>query len=142
MADVGLQVVNARHEVNAMVANIANAELRTSYATLNSQVTAWQNAVQACDENLPCLTSQDATAATDFSAFASQLQAMPLPAGAASAEARLDADATKMARDFTVLSQVTTVSQYQSTYTSTGLAQTLAEFNTDYSALSKELSGF
>jgi Domain of unknown function (DUF4389) len=142
IADVGLQVHNARHEVNAMVAGIAINELRSSHGTLNSQLTAWQNAVQSCDNNLPCVTSADATAATDFTAFAIRLQAFPLPASAASAGARLDADATTMAQDLTVLSKTTSVSQYQSTFTSTGLTGTLATFNADYSALGQELSSF
>ena len=125
-----------------MVASNAIAALNTSYGTLNSQLTAWQNAVQACDKNLTCVTRQDAKAATYFSAFASRLQAIALPASAASAGARLDADATTMAQDFTTLSKTTTASQYQSTITSTGLLQTSTEFNTDYSALGQELSSF
>jgi hypothetical protein len=140
IADVGLQVHNARHEVNAMVANIGRDQLRSAHGTLNSQVTALHNAVQACDNTLPCVTSADATAATDFAAFASRLQAIPLPAGAASAGARLDADATTLAQDYTTLSTTTSASQYQSTLTSTGLAGALATFNADYSALGQELS--
>jgi hypothetical protein len=140
IADIGLQVAHVRSEVNAVIASNATAALSTSYGTLNSQLTTWNNAVQACNKNLPCVTSQDATAATDFSAFASRLQAILLPASAASAGARLEADATTMARDFTVLSQSTTVSQYQSTFASTGLAGFSTEFNTDYLALGKDLA--
>jgi len=142
IADIGLQVHNARHEVNAIVAKIAIDELRASYGTLNSQVTVWQSSVQACGNNLPCVTSADTTAATDFSVFASLLKAVPAPAGAASARARLEADATTMAQDLTKLSQTTSVGQYRSTFTSTGIAGTLASFNADYSALAQELSGF
>jgi hypothetical protein len=140
IADVGLQVHNARHEVNAMVANIGRDQLRSAHGTLNSQLTALHNAVQACDNKLPCVTSADATAATDVTAFAIRLQAIPLPASAASAGARLDADATTLAQDYTTLSTTTTVSQYQSTLTSTGLTGALATFNADYSALGQELS--
>jgi hypothetical protein len=140
MADIGLQVVNARSEVNRLIASTAIAQLSASHATLNSQLIAWQNGTKAC-ANPRCVTGEDATAATDFSAFASQVQAIPLPASAASAGARLYADATKLAQDFTALSRTTTASQYQSTYTSTGLIQTLAEFNADYSALGQELHG-
>jgi Domain of unknown function (DUF4389) len=142
IADVGLQVHNARHEVNAMVANIGRDELRSAHGTLNSQLTAWHNAVQACGNNLPCVTSADASAATDVSVFASRLQAIPLPASVASAGARLNADATTLAQDYTTLSTTTSVSEYQSTLTSTGLAGTLATFNADYSALAQELSSF
>ncbi len=141
LADVGLGVYRGYSAAkNTAVASNAIAALNTSYGTLNSQLTAWQKASKACDQNVPCVTGQDATAATDFSSFASRLQATALPASAASAGARLDADATTMAQDFTALSQTTTTSQYQSTLTSTGLARTATEFNTDYSALGKELS--
>ena len=142
IALVGLAVSKAGSTSNALVASNAIASLNTSYGTLNSQLTAWQKASQACDQNLPCVTSQDAKAATEFSSFASRLQATALPASAMSAGARVDADATTMAQDFTTLSKTTTASQYQSTFTSTGLARTSSEFNTDFSALSKELLSF
>ena len=114
--------------------------MNTSYGSLNSKLTAWENAVQSCGKSLTCVTGQDAKAATYFSAFAGQLQAIALPASAASAGARVEADTTKAAQDFTTLSKTTTASQYQSAITSTGLQQTLNGFNTDYSALNQQLS--
>jgi hypothetical protein len=140
-ADIGLQIVKAHSEVNALVASSAIAELSASHATLNSQLIAWQNGTEACDKNPTCVTGEDATAASDFSAFASRLQDIPLPASAVPAGARLYADATKMAQDFTALSLTVGASQYQSTYASTGFVRTLTQFNTDYSALGNELSG-
>ena len=64
IALMGLAVSKAGSTSNAVVASNAIAALNTSYGTLNSQLTAWQNATKACDQNLPCVTSQDATAAT------------------------------------------------------------------------------
>jgi hypothetical protein len=143
LAYIGLiGVAISRAASKAVVATNAIAALNTSHDTLNSQLIAWQNAVQACDQNLTCVTGQDAKVATDFSAFASRLAATALPASAASAGARLHTDATTMAQDFTVLSKTTTVSQYQSTFTSTGVAQTLTKFNADYSTLGQKLSSF
>ncbi len=138
IAVLGLEVSKAASASN--VASNAIAALNTSNGTLNSQLTAWQNAVQACGQNLTCVTGQDAKAATDFSAFASRLQATPLPASAASAGARVHADATTISQDFTVLSHSTTIGQYNLAYANTALAQT--KFNTDYSALGNELSSF
>ena len=139
---ISLAVSKAASDSNVVVASNAIAALNTSHDTLTSQLTAWQNAVQACDQKLTCVTRQDAKAATDFSTFASRLRAIPLPAGAASAGARVEADAATMAQDFTALSKTTTVGQYESTYTNGGLAQTLARFNTDYSALGEKLISF
>jgi hypothetical protein len=142
-ADIGVQVaVAARSVSNAAVASNAIATLNTAHGTLGDQLGAWQNAVQACDQNLTCVTRQDAKMATDFAAFANRLAATPLPASAASAGARLETDATTMAHDFTVLSKTTTASQYESTFTSTGVGQTLTKFNTDYSALGEQLASF
>jgi hypothetical protein len=138
----GLAVSKAGSVSNAVIASNAIAALNTSYGTLNSQLPAWEKAIQACGKNLTCVTGQDAKAATDFSAFASRLQAIPLPASAVSAGARLDADATRVAQDFTVLSQTTNPTLYQSAVASTGLQQTLNEFNTDYSAIQTQLASF
>ncbi|MGD0705829.1 MAG: DUF4389 domain-containing protein [Trebonia sp.] len=145
VAEIGLQVARVHSATNAVVASNAIAALNTSYGTLSSQVTARENALNAC-QNQTCATRQDARAAAEFAVFASRLQAIPLPASAASAAARLDADATAAARDFTAVSKTTTASQYQSTITSSGLDKVLNRFSTDYSALGQELdssrSGF
>jgi Domain of unknown function (DUF4389) len=143
LADIGLQALAfSKSASNAVVASRAIVALDTSYATLDNQVLAWESAIKACDKNLTCVTAHDAKAATDFSAFASQLQAIRLPPSAVSAAARLDADANATAQDLTVLSQSTTASQYQSAVTSTGLNQTLTRFDADFVALNKELASF
>lgn len=140
LADVslmGLAVSKAGADSNAVIAANAIAALNTSSGTLdNSKI---PDAIQACGKNLTCVRREDAKAATVFSVFASQLQDIPLPAGAGSAGARLDADALTAAQDFKVLSQSTTASQYQSAVTSTGFVQNLNQFDTDYTALGKEL---
>jgi hypothetical protein len=125
-----------------VVASNAIARLNAAQGTLGSQLTGYQNAVQACGQNLTCVTGQDAKAAADFAAFASTLRATPLPAGASSAGARLDADATKMVQALTQLSHITSVSQYESTVTSSALAASNADFNADWSALGEKLTGY
>jgi hypothetical protein len=142
VADIGLQVARARSTVNAVVASNAITALQSSYGTLNSQMTASQNAVQACGQNLTCITRQNAKAATYFSTFASIAAGTPLPAGAGSDGARLGADATTISRDFALLGQATSVSQYESAVTSTGITKSLSAFNADYSALGEKLSGY
>jgi Domain of unknown function (DUF4389) len=137
---ISLSVSTAGSESNAVIAANAIAALNTSYATLNNK--KLPSAIQACGNNLSCVDREDAKAATAFSDFASQLQDVLLPASAASAGARLDADALTVAQNFKVLSQSTTASQYDSALTSTRLVQNINEFDTDYSALGQKLSSF
>src|SRR5262249_18745672 len=91
--------------------------------------------VKACNSNLTCITKADGTAATYFSTFASQLQATPMPSGAAAAASKLQDDATQAAQDFTRLSKAATVSGYRSTFASTGLQQTLDQPPRAFNAL-------
>jgi hypothetical protein len=123
------------------VSTVNNAidKLNSSYGTLNGNLSQWQSAVAACDQNLTCVTKQDSKAAAYFSAFASVLSATPMPSGASAAAARLQSDATAAAQAFTRLSQATTVAQYQSTFASSGLRQLLGRFDQDYNALGTAL---
>jgi Domain of unknown function (DUF4389) len=98
--------------------------------TLNVNMTHWQNSVQACNQNLSCVTRADGQAASAMSAFASQVNAVAMPSAAASAATQLAAAATKVAQDFTALSQTTTIAQYQSAVTSTGLSPDLNRVQT------------
>ena len=140
--NIVLQVSRTHHASDAVVAANAIAKLNAAQATLGTQLTAYQNGVQACGQNLTCVTGQDGKAAADFANFGSQLQATPLPAGAAPTGARLGTDTTKMVQALTQLSHITSVSKYESTVTSSGIAQSNAAFSTDYSALGKKLSSY
>jgi hypothetical protein len=102
---------------------LAISKWNTADNALTANLTHWQTAVQACDQKLSCVTAADGRAASSMSAFASQVKAIAMPSDAASAATQLAADATKVAQDFTALSQTTTVAQYQSAVTSTGLSQ-------------------
>jgi hypothetical protein len=143
---VGTTVVDATVATNASnrsdtvnTANHAIDQLNSSYGALTSNLTKWQAAVKACGTDLTCVTKADGTAAAYFSTFASQLQATPMPPGAAAAASTLHADATQAARDFTQLSKATSVSEYQRTFADTGLRQTLDRFDQDFNALGTAL---
>jgi hypothetical protein len=129
--------VNRSNTVNT--ANHAIDQLNSSYTALTSNLKKWEGAVKACGTNLTCVTKADGTAATYFSTFASQLQATPMPSGAAAAASKLHTDATQAAQDFTQLSKATSVSGYQSTFVGTGLQQTLDQFDQDFNALGTTL---
>ena len=135
-----IAVTNSANRSNTVnTANHAIDQLNNSYGALTSNLTKWQATVKACDTNFTCVTKADGNAAAYFSTFASQLQATPMPSGAAAAASKLHSDATQVARDFTQLSKATTVSQYQKTVASTGLQQTLDTFDQDFNALGTAL---
>ena len=135
-----IAATNATNRSNTVnTANHAINQLNNSYGTLTSNLTKWQATVKACDTNFTCVTKADGSAAAYFSTFASQLQATPMPSGAAAAASKLHSDATQAARDFTRLSKATTVSQYQKAVASTGLQQTLDTFDQDFNALGTAL---
>src|SRR5262249_6980280 len=143
---VGYAVVNATVVANSVnrsnnvnTANHAIDQLNSSHAALTSNLKQWQGTETACNSNLTFGTKADSTAANHFSTFASQLQATPMPSGAAAAASKLQDDATQAAQDFTKLSKATTVSGYQSTFASTGLRQTLDQFDQDFNALGTAL---
>jgi uncharacterized protein DUF4389 len=109
---------------------LAISHWNTADNTLNANMNRWQTAVQACDQKLSCVTTADRQAASAMSAFASQVTAIAMPADAAPAATRLAAGATKVAQDFTALSAATTVAQYQSAVTGTGLSRDLTRVQT------------
>lgn len=124
---------------NAITAANAISTMNTANDTLNTQVNGWETTTKACT-TVACATAADGKAATYFSDFASTLHNTPMPSGATTVANRLYSDATKAAQDLTQLSHVTSASQYQSTITSTGLDQTLNQFDTDDTALGAALS--
>jgi hypothetical protein len=141
---VALYVAVVAHSVssvnNVEMADNAISSMNSSYSTLSSKLSQWENATVACNKKLTCVTGADTTAASDFSKFASQLQATAMPSGATTAANQVYSDATKAAQDFTQLGQSTTTEQYQSTVTSTGLQQTLNQFDQDYNSLMSKLN--
>jgi len=120
---------------NVQTAQNALTQLDNSYTTLNKNLTSWESATQACDQNLTCVTSQDAKAAAYFTAFDNQLTGTPMPSNSVAAASRLDQVGTASAQDLTQLSKVASGTQYASVVTSTGLQATLNDFDTDYNAL-------
>jgi hypothetical protein len=131
---VTLEVVNIvrlNRSVNATNTNLAISQWNSTDSTLNTKMEAWTTAENNCGQNLTCVTKGDAQAASYMSDFASQVKAISMPSGAASAAARAVADATKSAADFTTLSKSTSVAQYESAVTSTGLEKDVDAVQTD-----------
>jgi uncharacterized protein DUF4389 len=125
---------------NVETANNAIGSMNSSYNTLSSKLSQRAKATAACNQKLSCVTGVDTTAASDFSKFASQLQATAMPSGATAAADQLYSDATKVSQDFTQLGQSTTTEEYQSTATSTNPQQALNQFDQDFNSLMSKLS--
>jgi hypothetical protein len=114
--------------------------MKASYNSLTQSMTKWENTTAACHSSLSCVAAADGTAASNFSGFASRLQATAVPGKATAAADSLLSDASKASQDFTQLSESTSIEQYQSTVTSTGLQQTLNQFDQDFNTLMSTLS--
>jgi hypothetical protein len=93
-----------------------------------------------CDQNLTCVTKQDAKAAGYFSTFASQLRATQEPSGAVSAANQVYSDANGLAQAYAQLGQAKNVAQYRATVTRTGLEQLGNSFDQDVNALGTALN--
>jgi hypothetical protein len=124
---------------DTQTATTAITQLDHSYGTLTNSLTAWESATTSCNQNLTCVTKEDGKAASAFNMFSGQLSATAVPSGAEAEKTTLSAVSASAAQDFTRLSQATTVSQYQSTISSTGLQSTLDSFDSDYTALINKL---
>lgn len=124
---------------NIQTAQNALDQVNASYLTLASNLTGWENGVQACNGNLTCVTGQDAKAAGYFNAFDSRLSSLPVPPNSAADATRLGQVGAATAHDLTQLSKVTTGAQYQSVITSTGLQATLNDFDSAYNAFVRAL---
>jgi Domain of unknown function (DUF4389) len=120
-------------------ANNAIDTLNGSYGPLMSKMNQWQDTASACDQNLTCLTRADGVAATYFSAFASAVRSTPMPPNATAAASQVYSDATRVAQEYTQLSQAANVGQYQATFERIGLQQTLNRFDQDFTALGAAL---
>jgi hypothetical protein len=119
------------------------AQWHNAVATLNANMEAWSNAMNVCQQsqNLACAEHWDAKVAYNLSSFVGQVRTITLPpdAAASAAQAQVVADGTKSAQDFTTVSQATTVGQYDSAQTTTGLQQDLNRLSADVSAVSRAL---
>jgi hypothetical protein len=120
------------------VRGIAISQWNSDSATLKTNM--GRNPTNACGQNLDCLIKADSLAAMYFSTFATEVQAITMPSAAASDATTVVTDATQVSQDFTQLSSVSDISQYQSTYSGTGLAQELQTFQQDESTLASALN--
>jgi hypothetical protein len=138
-----VRLVSNVHSVsNVITTSNAINQMNSSFGKLNTQLEQFQTTTNAC-KNVTCLTTNDGKLAADLSTFASTVLATQMPASAQSAANRVFVTATKSAQAFTQLSELSPTSnelQYQNAAASSGVAQDLNEFGSDYNALANALN--
>jgi hypothetical protein len=138
----GMGVLFSSAASKATSTNAIN-QVSASYQTLSSALASYQRTTAGCKSSarpLACVTAADKQVASAFTAFANAVHATPMPSGSAATASTLDSDATHAAQIFTQLGESTTIPQYESTVTSSGLQQVLSQFDSDYSALGTSLN--
>jgi hypothetical protein len=105
-------------------------------------MTNFSQATTNCNQNLTCITKLDGQMAGNFTTFSGELANIQVPAGAASAKAKVVADSNTLAQDFTQLSKATTSDQYDSIASSTGVENELNTFQSDVNALDQKLLSY
>lgn len=146
---VGLQVARFAADYQAHSLNGQNSAIsqpdpavsqwNSAFTTLQTQLQ--KHSTQACDQNLGCLTKDDALAEGYFSTFAARVQAITMPPAAASSATAVTTDANQASQDFGQLSAVSNLGEYQTIYSDTGLHQDLDTFDHDASKLATALRG-
>jgi hypothetical protein len=109
-----------------------------AYNQLGSSSTKFESAVQACGQ-LSCVTAQDQKEATALRAFASSVSSAGVTGSAAADASSLINDANGAAQSLDKLAASTSVAQYQSEVSATGLQQQLNSLDSDYATLVNDL---
>jgi hypothetical protein len=140
---VGLIVIVAVVASNSTTISkaIALSQLRAAASQVSQAEQTDNGTAQACGKNLPCVAKVDTSVGGSYRTFASQVAAIAMPSGAASADAAtVVTDATKVADSYTQLGTAKTTSQYSSIVNSSGIRGDLTALSTDYNKLLNALS--
>lgn len=119
--------VNERHAVD---------NLEAAVAPINRAETSAASAIQACNQNLTCVTRIDAHLATVYNSFASTVVSIPVPTSGESAEeVTIAGDATKLAGVYAQLGNAKTADQYVSIANSSGVTSIASKLGNDFDRL-------
>jgi hypothetical protein len=132
----GIQLSKASNTVNKAV---AYAAVTGDYNTLGGVVTSFQSKVQACDQNLSCVTALDGQVAKAFQTFGTQLQGAGVPSSYSGEVSTLMADNNSVASDLNKLAGAQSASQYTSVAAGLNLEGDLSSWQTAYNQLAKSL---
>jgi Domain of unknown function (DUF4389) len=124
---------NAEQQTNAY------NTVTTGYSHLRVVVSSFEAKVEACDENLTCVTKLDGQVAQAFQKFGSQLQGADVPSSDSAEASALTLANTGVVDGFSMLSGATSASEYSSLASSVDLEGYLNNWQRDYNQLSKDL---
>jgi Domain of unknown function (DUF4389) len=133
VAIIGGAANNAQQQANAY------NTVTTAYNHLRTVVGSFEGKVQACDENLTCVTKLDGQVAKAFQTFGSQLQGAGVPSSDSGEASALTLANTGVVNGFNMLAAAQSASQYSSVASSVNLEGYLDNWQRDYNQLSKSL---
>jgi hypothetical protein len=133
VAITGSAVNTAEQQANAY------NTVTTAYNHLRTVVGSFEGKVQACDENLTCVTKLDGQVAKAFQTFGSQLQGAGVPSSDSGEASALTLANTGVVNGFNMLAGAQSASQYSSVASSVNLEGYLDNWQRDYNQLSKSL---
>jgi Domain of unknown function (DUF4389) len=115
-------------------------QIGAAYDKLTSSTIGFENATQACGGKLACVTSQDRKEAGYVQTFAGAVRSAGLHGQPATDASTLIRDADRSAQSLDTLATATSVSQYESDFSTTGLQQQLNNVDSDYRKLIQDLA--
>lgn len=124
---------------NAVAQANAYNTVTTAYGHLGTVVSSFQSKVQACDENLTCVTKLDGQVAKAFQTFGSRVQGAGIPSSFTGEASTLTVANTGVVSGFNKLAGAQSASQYSSLASSVNLEGYLSSWQTAYNQLSKSL---
>ncbi len=133
----GIQLSKVSNTVNKAV---AYATVTADYNTLGGVVSSFQSKVQACDQNLSCVTALDGQVASAFQTFGTELQGAGIPSTYSGEVSTLMTDNSNVASDLNKLAGAQSASEYTSVASGLNLEGDLSSWQTAYNQLAKSLS--
>ncbi len=118
---------------------VSLAQVQHANSVLGTTLSSFPSAVEACNEQLACVTKQDRNAGQALEAFANSVKSAGVPGSAAADAAALVSDSDTVGEDLIQLGSATSAAQYQSVAASSNLQQELQQLNNDYIKLIRDL---
>lgn len=126
-ADNAANTVNEQNAVN---------NLEAAVRPVNQAISSANGGIQACNQNLPCVTKIDNQLAAAYRTFATKVVSVAVPTGQESAkEVTIAADATKLAGIYTQLANAKSADQYVSIANSSGVTSVASKLGGDFDGL-------
>jgi len=140
---VGVWAAGAAAESLAANSTVSSAvslvQVEHADNVLGTTLSAFPSSVQACGQQLTCVTQLDRGAGQALETFANSVRSADMPGSAAADASTLANDANTAGHALLQLGSATSVGQYESIVSSSNLQQDLQQVGADYFKLTKEL---